>query len=415
MLAAFCATSWAASEKVLYRFHGADGNVPGSVIQGPDGALYGTTGEGGANPCQGQGCGVIFRLTQGTDGKWREAVLHNFTGSDGWFPEGPLVADKAGSLYGMTVYGGPSCSQLGCGVVFGLVRGNGNKWTFKVLHDFAVTDGANPYAGLIFDSKGNLYGTTSYGGNTNACTGGCGVVFELSPDGRGSWTGSVLYSFSGDDGANPYAPLTFDGSGRLYGTTNAGGVYGSGTVFRLTSSGGGQWKHEILHSFDETDGQQPGYGVTLDGSGNVYGTTPAGGAYHWGVAFMLASTKGGKWKETILRNFDEHNFDGGDPSSGLLLDGAGDLYGTVDSGGRYDCRLGGGLGCGVAFRLTQLKNGKWSETVLHSFGKSNDGAFPGGDLARGSAGRQFGTTATGGYTGGPCVIYGCGVVFEITP
>jgi uncharacterized repeat protein (TIGR03803 family) len=179
---------WAASERVLYSFHGKDGDGPVNVIVGAGGALYGTTVAGGraTKSCLYKGCGVIFRLALGTDGKWHETVLHRFAGTDGWFPEGPLVADKAGNLYGTTVNGGTTCSQLGCGVVFEVVRGNAGRWTFKVLHDFAVTDGANPYAGLIFDSKGNLYGTTSGGGNANACTGGCGVVYKLAPDGQGN-------------------------------------------------------------------------------------------------------------------------------------------------------------------------------------------------------------------------------------
>jgi hypothetical protein len=123
----------------------------------------------------------------------------------------------------------------------------------------------------------------------------------------------------------------------------------------------------------------------------------------------------GRWKEAILRSFDQYKVEGGDVTSGLILDRAGNLYGTAESGGRYACPGSGGLGCGVVFKLTPLPDGKWSEAVLHSFGRGNDGSYPGGDLAPDSAGRLFGATATGGYTGGPCAKYGCGVVFEITP
>jgi uncharacterized repeat protein (TIGR03803 family) len=420
LLLAFCLTSWAASEKVLYSFHGKDGWPGGSVMLGSDGSLYGTTVGGGTNSCSGSsfGCGVVFRLTRGTDGKWQETVLHDFAGSDGWFPNGTLVADKTGNLYGATVNGGPSCSQLGCGVVFELVRGQDDKWTFKVLHDFAVSDGANPYAGLIFDSKGNLYGTTSGGGNMSACTGGCGVVFELSPAGKGRWTETVLYAFQGSDGEGPYGPVTFDSAGNLYGTTQFGGAHGSGTVFKLGPGSQG-WTNTVLHSFksDTKDGYEPRYGVSFDIKGNLYGTTTFGGTegeQGWGIAFRLTPIEGGGWKETILHSFDRAKFGGGAVTSGLVQDQQGNLYGTTAWGGNYDCPSGGGLGCGTVFKLAQA-DGKWTESVLHSFGKGEDGKFPGGGLARSSTGPLFGLANQGGYTGDPCGKDGCGVVFEITP
>jgi len=310
-LLGFCLTSWAASEKVLYAFHGTDGCGPTSVIVGPDGALYGTTQAAGSSTCSGDGdSGAIFQLTRGSDGKWSETVLHVFTGSDGWFPNGSLVADKAGNLYGTTVYGGPNgCSSLGCGVAFELERGDSGDWTFSVLHRFfqKAGDGAQPYAGMIFDSKGNLYGPTSHGCNTSACEGGCGVVFELSPVGKGKWKETVLYTFQGNDGDEPLGPMTFDSSGNLYGTTEWGGVYGSGTVFELRQQHG-MWGEEILHAFkgDTGDGDEPAYGLTFDRSGNLYGATPFGGTegmQGWGIAFKLTPAGGGKWKETILHRF----------------------------------------------------------------------------------------------------------------
>jgi uncharacterized repeat protein (TIGR03803 family) len=418
LLLAFYLTSSAASEKVLYAFHGKDGLGPLSVMLGSDGSLYGTTYEGGTNTCSfsASGCGVVFQLTRGADGEWKETVLHDFAGSDGWFPNGTLVADKAGNLYGTTVYGG-LCSQLGCGVIFELVRGNGNNWTLQVLHYFNVSDGANPYAGLIFDSRGNLYGTTSGGGN-NACEGGCGLVFELSPEGKGKWTEIVLYSFDATDGSDPGAALTFDSSGNLYGTTEHGGAHGSGTVFKLAPGGQG-WTETVLHSFyiDTKDGYEPTYGVTFDSMGNLYGTTQFGGTegeQGWGTAFKLTPA-GGRWKETILHSFDRAKFGGGYVTSGLALDNQGNLYGTATWGGRYDCPSGDGFGCGTAFKLTQA-DGHWSESVLHSFGKGNDGAGPYGGMARSSTGLLFGVTSVGGYTGEvPCLEDGCGVVFEITP
>jgi uncharacterized repeat protein (TIGR03803 family) len=269
--------------------------------------------------------------------------------------------------------------------------------------------------------EGNLYGTTSSGGNTSACSenGGCGVVFELSPDGKGNWTETVLFSFDAKDGATPMAALTFDSSGNLYGTTEWGGVYGSGTVFEL-SQAHGQWSEKILHSFDEAagDGDNPAYGLTFDDSGNLYGATPVGGSkveQFWGTAFNLTLSGGGKWKETILHHFDRSKFGGGYVSSGLLLDKSGNLYGTAAWGGRYDCAFGGGLGCGVVFKLSPRANGGWSESVLHSFGKGNDGANPEGGLVFGSSGNLFGVTGEGGYTGDPCGQQSCGVVYELRP
>jgi uncharacterized repeat protein (TIGR03803 family) len=411
--AVLCTSSWAASEKVLYRFHGKDGNVPVNVIIGPGGVLYGTTVDGGANSCNSNGCGVVFQLTRSSDGKWQETVLHDFAGSDGMYPNGAIVADKSGNLYGTTVYGGPNgCSGLGCGVAFELEKGRSGRWAFKILHLFFQQqgDGLQPYAGMVFDSKGNLYGTTSGGGNF-ACTGGCGVVFELSPGGEGNWTETVLYSFQGADGATPMAPLTFDSSGSLYGTTQWGTNAASGTVIKLSPGQNGQWSEEVLHSFSfaTKDGDEPISGLVFDGSGNLYSTTQFGGTagqQGWGTAFRLSPAGGGKWKETILRSFNRYKPGGGFPS-GLILDANGNLFGSTGAGGRCNS-------CGVIFRLTSRAKGKWGETILHSF-KGKDGVGPGGDLIFNSAGHLLGVTNIGGYTGGSCGQVGCGVVFDITP
>ena len=405
---------------------GKDGWSPNSVMLGSDGALYGTTAVGGAYGGASYG-GVVFQLIHKADGKWHERVLHSFDGKgDGNAPSGSIVADKAGDLYGTTVYGGSNgCSGLGCGVVFELVRGTGGKWTYKILYLFDVTNGAEPYGGLIFDSQGNLYGTASIGGNTSTCgpPAGCGVVFKLSPDGKGNWTETVLYSFSGKDGAFPYAPLTLDAAGNFYGTTEWGGAFDAGTVFELAPGKNGEWSEEVLHSFssETKDGGQPVYGLVFDAQGNIYGTTPFGGTIGqqgWGTAFKLMSAGGGKWKETILRSFDRAKLRGGYVSSGLTLDAKGNLYGTTAEGGRYACPGSGGLGCGVVFKLTPRSNNKSSETVVHSFGRGRDGDGPGGDLVFDSSGHIFGAASAGGYFGGVCGNgggIGCGVVFEITP
>jgi uncharacterized repeat protein (TIGR03803 family) len=419
LVLAVASGAWAASEKVLYAFHGTDGWAPSSLIRDSRGNLYGATIYGGTNTCPGTGfgCGVVFRLARGVNGKWRETVLHNFGGRDGEAPVGSLVSDRSGNLYGVAVVGGDfhSCSNQGCGLVFELVPGGDGKWTEKVLHAFDVTDRAWPFGGLIFDSAGNLYGTASIGGGSNACTGGCGVVFKLSPSAGGQWTETVLHSFGGVDGETPLGAMAFDSIGDLYGTTELGGDRGWGTVFELTPAAGGTWTERVLHSFDQSDGAEPGGSLIFDAPGSLYGTTPLGGPSNWGTVFKLAPSNGGEWKETVLHYFDEHKVEGGDVSAGLVFDATGNLYGTAAGGGKYKCSVGGSAACGVVFRLAPQANGKWAETVLHSFGKGSDGAGPSGDLIIDSAGHLFGMTGSGGYVGSPCEKDGCGVVFEVTP
>ena len=415
--------AWATSEKVLYAFHGTDGWGGGSVIVDPAGNLYGTTVNGGKmNVCPGDaglGCGVAFQLKQSANGRWRETVLHAFDGTDGYNPNGSLILDSAGNLYGTTVHGGSlnGCTGLGCGVVFQLTPGANGQWTETVVHTFGGTDGAWPFGGLIFDSAGNLYGTASVGGN-GACTGGCGVVFELTQGAGGQWTETVLYSFSGSDGEKPTAGLAFDPAGNLYGMTEVGGAHGWGTVFKLSPHVEGKWTETVLHSFDQTDGSEPGYGrLVFDASGDLYGTTPFGGPSNWGTAFKLTPRKDGKWIETVLHFFDRSKVGGGYVSSGLVFDRSGNLRGTAYEGGKYTCPSNGDIGCGVVFQLAPAANGKWTETVLHSFGKGRDGAIPGGVSLDPSA-HLFGVTEDGGDLGGSCgqkFYTGCGVVFEITP
>jgi len=426
LLAIFAGSALASSEKVLYRFHGRDGWTGSNVIMGPGGKLYGTTWWGGGNACHGSslGCGLVFGLTRAAGNKWHETVIHSFNDADGFFPNGALLLDKAGNLYGTTVYGGnDGCSGLGCGLVFELVRGTGGKWKEKVLHIFSFSDGSWPYAGLIFDSKGNLYGAASTGGNSSACTGGCGLIFRLAHGAGGKWTETILHSFQGTDGESPLGPLTFDSSGNLDGTTQFGGANGGGTVFELSPGASGGWAETVLHSFsfDTSDGYQPASGVVLDSLGSVYGTTQFGGTegeQGWGTAFELMPAGNGQWTETILHSFDEHKVGGGAVSSGPVLDDSGNLYGAASLGGKYTCPYGGGLGCGVVFKLVPRADGKWTETVLHSFGKGEDGAGPNGNIFRDQASHLFGVTATGGYLGGACgqgFNTGCGAVFEITP
>jgi uncharacterized repeat protein (TIGR03803 family) len=264
----------------------------------------------------------VFELTPAGGGTWTEKVLHSFIndGTDGNEPYAGLIFDAAGNLYGTTLGGGTAF----IGTVFELTPAGGGTWTEKVLHSFVGgTDGTAPFGSLIFDAAGNLYGTTSEGGPSNA-----GTVFELTPAGGGTWTEQVLHTFgSSTDGIDPVAGLIFDGTGNLYGTTSRGGTYNLGTAFELTPAGGGTWTERVTHSFGNgTDGANPQAGLIFDGVGNLYGTTFAGGSFGGGTVFRL-NAQG----EVLLQNFS--GADGVSPQGGMLLDTSGNLYGTTLNGG----------------------------------------------------------------------------------
>jgi uncharacterized repeat protein (TIGR03803 family) len=262
------------TETALHAFTGgSDGGYPqANLLRDKAGNLFGTAVTGGSG-CSGSGCGTIFEVA--ADGAF--TTLHAFTGGDdGWFPMSGLIADRKGNLYGTADVGGAH----GFGTVFRLSQHG----TFKVLYAFAGgNDGAYSQAGLIWDSSGNLYGTTRGGGGSKACGDyGCGTVFKLAPDG----TESVLYAFTGaGDGGEPYGGVTADSSGNLYGTTITGGnPQGLGVVFELRSRG----MLKVLHTFEgASDGAWPEAGVALDNSGNVYGTAYAEGPDGWGTVFRV--------------------------------------------------------------------------------------------------------------------------------
>ena len=384
----------ASSEKVLYSFtNGADGGDPvaGLVFDGA-GNLYGTTHYGGTSDY-----GTVFELTPGGGGKWTESVLFSFTGGkDGGEPNAGLIFDAAGNLYGTTYLGGTH----GHGTAFMLSPKGGGKWAEKVLHSFSGgKDGGRPSAGLIFDAAGNLYGTTAEGGKYEY-----GAAFMLVPPGVNSkWTVTTLHSFNanGKDGYTPLASLVFDATGILYGTTWAGGSHADGTVFTLTPDGAGGWKEKVIYNFNfgnGKDGAEPVAGLILDAAGNLYGTTVSGGSNRfYGTVFELTLGVNGKWKETILHTFDDGT-GGGEPNAGLIADAAGNLYGTAATGGT----------AGVLFELTLGGNGKWKETVLHDFKSGKDGAEPYAGVIFDAAGNLYGTTKIGGADSS-------GTVFEVTP
>jgi uncharacterized repeat protein (TIGR03803 family) len=387
----------------------ADGNggPEGGLAADGAGNYYGTTVGGGAN-----GFGVIYEISPAGAGKWTITILYNF--ATGLISQqmghgasaSNLIFDAAGNLYGETGYGGAT----GNGLVFELSPGAGGSWVWKDLYDFqGGVDGSLPLGGVILDGEGNLYGTTKLGGSGTGChRSGCGTVFELSPSG-GSWSKTILYNFAGgpNDGENPLAGLVFDRAGNLYGTTVAGGSGGSGqdncgtgcgSVFELSPSSGG-WKETVLHSFTEThgDGALPEAGLILDGAGNLYGTTYTGGSqdtncsHGCGTVFELSPVSGGGFKETVIYALPGPYYG---PLNALVSDSSGNLYGTTT---------------GSVFELSPVGSA-WNATTLYVFGGlgSGDGSYPLGTLILDGAGNLYGTTPNGGASNG-------GTVFEITP
>jgi uncharacterized repeat protein (TIGR03803 family) len=318
------------TEKVLHHFEfgTGDGFAPlGSLVFDASGNLYGTTHGGGAH-----NSGTVFELSPTADGHWKETLLHSFGGDkDGEAPFAGLIFDAAGDLYGTTAGGG----AYEGGSVFELMPLAGGGWTEKVLHNFGNNDqdGNQPESSLIFDARGNLYGTTISGGPF-----GTGTVFELTPDADGSWTETFPHRFGGGkDGEEPAAALIFDSAGNLYSTTVSGGDFGLGTVFELTPNADGGWTEIRLHDFGSLrDGQTAYAGLVFDSAGNLYGTTNAGGHYFNGTMFELTPHAGGSWTERLLHNFINNGTDGYNPNASVILDASGNLYGTTVFGGSYN-------------------------------------------------------------------------------
>jgi len=402
----------ASKEKVLYSFCSAknciDGRQPyAPVVFDHAGNLYSTTAFGGANKssCGGVGCGTVFELIPGSNGKWAEKVLYSFCSAgscaDGAQPSGGVTFDAAGNLYGTTELGG----SYNAGTVFQLAPNNG-KWIARVLHSFNPNDkdGNSPWAGLVVDRAGNLYGTTQIGGVFPCSpTSGCGTVFELIPNG-GKWTYKVVFNFNGTDGAFVLGGLTPHSSGSFYGITSGGGVNDAGVVFEVTPHMS-SWTEKVLSSFDYQGGWLPqSVNPTFDATGNLYGTTYLGGAYGGGTVFELLR-KGHEWVYKVLHDFDTNTGDGTSPWAGLSLGENGTLYGTTAGGGASHS--------GTVFALT-FDDGKWTEKVLHSF-SGKDGSSPFSSLTLDQAGHLYGTTVLGGTNLSTCGGYGCGAVFEVVP
>ncbi len=371
--------SW--TESVLYVFQGKpvnDGQIPtGGLIIDSAGNLYGVTGYGGTGACillgNPVGCGTVYELSPPKEkgGKWTETILYSFQGGkDGYFPNGTLVFDGVGNLYGATDYGGGygSCNApfyQYCGTIFKLSppTTKSGKWKEKVLYSFkSSTDGANPNGGLIFDSKGTIYGTTYFGGSQGCKLDqgiGCGTIFQLSPplSKREAWSEKVLYRFKSDpDAAEPAAGVILDKNNNLYGTTLGGGNSGWGTVYELKRSSGTArlWSETVLYSFNEgEDGATPMAGLIFDSRGDLYGTAQVGGgSSRYGDVYRLRrpGPKMLAWTLDVLYGFANGAPAGAQPSAAVLFDQFGNLYSTTVAGGSgTDC---GFSGCGTVFEIS---------------------------------------------------------------
>lgn len=366
-----------------------DGLFPyaGLVFDGR-GNLYGTTILGGGEGCppQDAGCGTVFELTPNPDGSWSETIIYAFQGQDDrGGPVAPVTFDRRGNLYGTT-----------SGSVFKLTPHSDGMWEETTLHTFAgFDDGYSLDAGVVLDGAGNIYSTASRGG-----TYGFGVVFSLGDVSALNWHEFVLHAFAGGaDGTGPRAPVILDTRGNLYGTTVVGGPSGAGTVFELMPNRlTGGWREDVLHDFSGgSDGSYPEAGLVFDALGNLYGTTYYGGPAGQGTVFELTPNPDGSWTESVLYAFSGGS-DGAQPSGGLIFDDVGNLYGVTMAGGT------GYLMRGTVYKLTPSFGGPWTKAILHSFGDYRGGIFPFGELVLDGAGNLYGTTSEGG-TYGDGVVY----------
>ena len=374
------------------------------VLRDNAGALYMTTWSGGS-----LAYGAVFKI----DAHGKETTLHSFWGGDGLGSFSGLIRDKTGNLYGTTEEGGipegngmaPLC-DFGCGAVFKLDTAG----KLTVVHAFTGgTDGGGPEAGLVRDDAGNLYGVTTGGGNGNECPGpgyltGCGVVFKIDTNGKET----VLHAFSWGEGWWPSGELLRDSHGNLYGLTLYGGNYqcsywGCGTVFKIDTRG----KETVLYNFPGgSSGEYPQGSLTQDSLGNLYGTASGVGYESNCCGLVFKLDKAGK--ETVVYAF-QGSPDGGYPMGGVIRNQLGNLFGTTEGGGLNSCK--GNPGCGTIFKIDS--SGK--ETVLYSFTGGSDGAEPEDGLVLDHAGNLYGTAPYGGdLSCGFSYPSGCGVVFKLS-
>ena len=346
----------------------------------------------------------VPKVPDGPAGQVQFQIVHSFgAAGDGVAPGGGLAMDSKGNLYGTTESGG----EYGQGTVYELSPGANGQWTETILHSFPYldpADGDEPI-GIVLDSAGNVYGETEFGGDGSYCDYlpyECGVIFELSPGANGQWTETILYNFCSQpdcaDGGEPKVvpALTLGPDGSLYGVA-------TNTAFRFTPGSNG-WTYTVLYTFCSEVGCNPTSGLILDPKGNLYGE--GGTGYCCAIVFELQPGQNGEWNELVLFNFSDPTMDGGSPERGLTLRNGG-LYGVAEGGGTNCIRVGG---CGAVFELTQ-SSGNYNDRLLWSFGGKNQaqGFSPNGPLIFDEHGDIFGSTSEGGEGCG----VGCGVVYGL--
>ncbi len=415
-------TSQAQTYQVIYNFHGGmDGGTPqAGLVFDRAGNLYGTTSARGSFDR-----GTVFKLGRRGSG-WVLSPLYSFrNGNDGKFSVAPVTIGPDGNLYGITYNGGNSGCQDGCGIVYKLTlpptvcKAVSCEWSETVLYRFTGSgDGGNPTGGVRFDAAGNIYGTTERGGS------GSGTVFELTHSGS-NWTESVLHSFNWQtEGSSPQSGVIFDSAGNVYGTTMFQAPNNSGAVFELTPSGSG-WTSATLRALaPASDGAYPAGGLIADAAGNLYGTASSAGPNSGGTVFELSPASGGWTFSTLYGlactgDWCTDSFygtygakaplpprfsDSPGPQASLLRDTAGNLYGTTFSDGPY--------GCGSVFKLTP-SGGGWTYTSLHDFTGGMAGCMSAANVTMDANGNLYGTASIGGT--GACDFNYCGFVWEITP
>jgi uncharacterized repeat protein (TIGR03803 family) len=405
---AFNGLAVAQTETTLWQFTETTNFWPqGGLVEDALGNLYGATKGGGT-----YGVGTVFELSPPakSGGAWTETTLYNFPsyGNTGYVPSSELTADSVGNFYGTTFVGGDSV--CGCGVVYELSppAKQGGAWTEAVLYAFkSQNDGRLPTAALTFGSGGTIYGVTEQGGTYDS-----GTIFQLVPGNGGAYAETVLYSFGNiGDASTPSGPLALDSAGALYGVTSLGGTFNQGAAYKFTPSTvkGQAGTEQILFSFGGgtlASGINPVGNLIFDSTGNLYGVTNAGGSSSgYGVVYELSSVKG-VWSEKVLYSFIKNS--GVNPQAGMTWNPSnGALFGTTTN------LNGASTGSGSVFQLTPpaVKGGKWTETTLFQFLYANNGGYPAGRITRDpNTGSLYGTAAEGGLRN--CDLF-CGTVWQI--
>lgn len=394
LIVSWSTAAWAQTFTVLHAFTGgANGANPayGLTLDAP-GRLYGAAG------------GTVFQMRQ-YGPAWVLSPLANL----GDYPQSRITVGPDGTLYG-SVYEGlynlrpPATTSP---TVFPV-------WTETLIFQFNFDDGLDPMGDLVFDAAGNLYGTTYAGGVVNTCSGGlgCGTVYELSQS-HGIWNNTRLYVLTGQsDGTDPMSGVLLDQAGNAYATSSQG-YYDNGAqwgaVFKLTPSGQRSWTETTLHDFQDGSGVVPVAGLMSDPAGNLYGATVATSGNGGGGTVYQLSPSGDGWSFDNLYTLSGGGSGRTGPRGKLVMDSAGNLYGTTYGEGAY--------GKGTVFELTPGMGG-WNYVPLHDFTGGSDGANPMDGLVMDASGNLYSTTYAGGNTNGHCDAsfgYQCGVVFEITP